>query len=144
MHRLHHSLERMTWLSGFRTSLAHGLLLTFFPQFVLPFMLLGLSRAEAGIVFSLQILAQVWAHANIADERRETLGLLISPAYHRVHHSLDPAARNRNFASVFVFWDKLFGTYADPAKFQGHYRLGLDDWPDRGNLTQAARLLIGV
>jgi sterol desaturase/sphingolipid hydroxylase (fatty acid hydroxylase superfamily) len=34
-----------------------------------------------------------------------------SPVNHRIHHSAQPEHFDRNFASIFVFWDRLFGTY---------------------------------
>ena len=37
----------------------------------------------------------------------------MSPAHHWVHHSINPIHLNKNFGTVFIFWDKLFGTFAD-------------------------------
>jgi sterol desaturase/sphingolipid hydroxylase (fatty acid hydroxylase superfamily) len=36
---------------------------------------------------------------------------IITPNFHRPHHSLDIEESNNNFGIVFPFWDKLFGTY---------------------------------
>ena len=36
--------------------------------------------------------------------------LLLSPAQHQVHHSVDPRHHDRNFGSCFAFWDWVFGT----------------------------------
>lgn len=35
---------------------------------------------------------------------------IITPNFHRLHHSLDVKEGNSNFGIVFPFWDKLFGT----------------------------------
>jgi sterol desaturase/sphingolipid hydroxylase (fatty acid hydroxylase superfamily) len=36
--------------------------------------------------------------------------VIASPVYHRWHHSAAPAAINKNFAGLFPFWDRVFGT----------------------------------
>lgn len=36
---------------------------------------------------------------------------IITPNFHRLHHSLDIKDGNSNFGIVFPFWDRLFGTY---------------------------------
>ena len=36
--------------------------------------------------------------------------LIVTPNFHRVHHSLDMKEGNSNFGIIFPFWDKLFGT----------------------------------
>jgi sterol desaturase/sphingolipid hydroxylase (fatty acid hydroxylase superfamily) len=36
------------------------------------------------------------------------------PAHHQVHHSYEPAHRNKNFAFMFPVWDVIFGTFHVP------------------------------
>ena len=50
---------------------------------------------------------------------KETAGgwsgnLLVSPRFHRWHHVDLPEAYDKNFASIFPFFDLAFGTYHDP------------------------------
>jgi len=40
--------------------------------------------------------------------------LLISPAQHQIHHSVELRHRDRNMGTVFAFWDWLFGTLYVP------------------------------
>lgn len=56
-------------------------------------------------------------HANVAFPRVvETLRpVLVTPAVHRQHHSPDPPLIDRNFGQLLSIWDRLFGTYAEPA-----------------------------
>jgi sterol desaturase/sphingolipid hydroxylase (fatty acid hydroxylase superfamily) len=35
---------------------------------------------------------------------------IITPNFHRLHHSLDVTEGNSNFGIIFPFWDRLFGT----------------------------------
>ncbi len=57
--------------------------------------------------------------------------LLISPAQHQIHHSVDPAHHNRNFGQTLALWDWMFGTLY---VIRGHEELkfgidGADDAP---------------
>ena len=37
--------------------------------------------------------------------------ILITPSLHGVHHSSNEKYLNKNYGDLFVFWDKLFGTF---------------------------------
>ena len=39
----------------------------------------------------------------------------VTPRFHHIHHSSDPKHYNMNMGNVFTFWDRLFGTFIDPA-----------------------------
>lgn len=41
--------------------------------------------------------------------------ILISPAQHQVHHSIDPRHFNKNFGEVLAIWDWMFGSLYIPA-----------------------------
>jgi hypothetical protein len=48
--------------------------------------------------------------------------LFNTPSHHRVHHASNPRYVDRNYAGVFMVWDRLFGTFAaerddDPPKY---------------------------
>lgn len=34
-----------------------------------------------------------------------------TPSHHRVHHGRNPKQIDTNFGGIFIFWDKLFGTF---------------------------------
>lgn len=37
--------------------------------------------------------------------------ILVSPSIHGIHHASDEKYLDKNYGDVFVFWDKLFGTF---------------------------------
>jgi sterol desaturase/sphingolipid hydroxylase (fatty acid hydroxylase superfamily) len=37
--------------------------------------------------------------------------LIVSPANHRVHHSIQPEHLGKNFSVTLVLWDRVFGTF---------------------------------
>lgn len=34
-----------------------------------------------------------------------------TPSHHRVHHGANVQYLDRNYAGIFIFWDRLFGTF---------------------------------
>jgi sterol desaturase/sphingolipid hydroxylase (fatty acid hydroxylase superfamily) len=40
--------------------------------------------------------------------------VIVGPQYHRVHHSFAPQHIDKNFAVLFPFWDRVFGTQCLP------------------------------
>jgi sterol desaturase/sphingolipid hydroxylase (fatty acid hydroxylase superfamily) len=56
---------------------------------------------------------QVFSHFDIDFHYGPVLGrLLVSPRYHRIHHSADPAQQRTNYGLIFSCWDYLFRTAA--------------------------------
>jgi alkylglycerol monooxygenase len=37
--------------------------------------------------------------------------VLITPSHHRVHHASNEKYLNKNYGDLFIFWDKMFGTF---------------------------------
>jgi hypothetical protein len=36
---------------------------------------------------------------------------MVTPSHHRVHHAINPEYIDKNYSQIFIFWDKLFGTF---------------------------------
>ena len=39
--------------------------------------------------------------------------IFITPSHHRVHHAANEQYLDKNYGDIFVFWDKLFGTFKE-------------------------------
>jgi sterol desaturase/sphingolipid hydroxylase (fatty acid hydroxylase superfamily) len=107
-HQVHHAIEELNAANS-----AHHLSEEIFkiPFIVIPLVLLvEIKVAEIPVIAGLLAAWATLVHANT----RITLGplnyIVAWPQYHRVHHSRDERHHNKNFASVFSFWDTLFGT----------------------------------
>jgi sterol desaturase/sphingolipid hydroxylase (fatty acid hydroxylase superfamily) len=140
-HILHHTIESMTWLAGLRTSAVHAFCFTL-PQVVIPFYVFGATEIEGGMAISGIIFAQIFIHSNI----NVGLGfvgqwILVTPNTHRIHHGYS-VPRDRNFGSLFIIWDRLFGTWLPPSQVDHGYRLGVG----KDSAVQARRLqtLLGI
>jgi len=137
-HAWHHSVEQLYWLSGFRTSFLHSFIYNI-PQAAFPTLVFNLSPIEAGIRYSIGLLIQFWEHTNIDVNIGPLRWIIITPAYHRVHHSTGHS--RSNYGTTFSLWDRLFGTYADPDAVPADAPLGLGEPIDK---RQIPRMLVGV
>ncbi|HUA39324.1 MAG TPA: sterol desaturase family protein [Candidatus Sulfopaludibacter sp.] len=138
-HAWHHSIEQMYWFSGFRTSFLHSFLYNI-PQVVIPVTIFKLSPAAAGIGYSLGLFIQFVEHTNWKLSFGPLNWLLVTPDYHRIHHSAT-VHRGRNLGTTFRLWDRMFGTYVDPAEMPEEYPLGLGE---RVEGKKIPRMLVGV
>jgi sterol desaturase/sphingolipid hydroxylase (fatty acid hydroxylase superfamily) len=138
-HAWHHSVEQLYWFSGFRTSFLHSFLYNI-PQVLVPVLILRMSPAEAGIGYAFALLFQFWMHSNLNIKFRPLEWLIVTPDYHRIHHSATDW-RGSNLGAILRIWDRMFGTYVDPAGITGAYPLGL---VPRTEQKAIPRMLIGV
>ncbi len=127
-HQWHHSPESLYWLSGFRTSLMHAFLYAF-PQILAGFYLFDLTPLQAGIGFGLGAISNLFTHSNLQLPSWLPLHyVLVTPDYHHPHHS-QMGTQNKNFGNVFTIWDRLFGTFVDPAIIKKDFKYGLKEKP---------------
>jgi exosortase len=89
---------------------------------------LGLPAPAIGLYLLVATLVTLYSHANLRlpPYLDHKLGrLIVTPAVHAVHHSALQPQTDSNYGSVLTVWDRLFGTYIDPAVAQiRHFGLG--------------------
>ena len=78
--------------------------------------LLGFSRSTFGATIVVLQLHAIFQHANFRTHFGAIGQLLSSPHFHHWHHSGDIDARDKNFAGMFPWLDRVFGTYHAPAQ----------------------------
>ncbi len=137
-HRMHHSDVDLDAVSGARFH--PGEIVMSMAYKILVVVLVGPSVA-AVIIFEVVLSgAAVFNHANIRLPRRVDRVLrwcVVTPDFHRVHHSIIPGETNSNYGFFIPWWDRVFGLYrAQPSKGHRGMTLGLDH--DRDG--RAARL----
>lgn len=128
-HRVHHSDIELDATSALRMHPFEFIFQAATQATVLP--LLGVSNASFAIYVALSLPLFILNHANIKYpgwyEKYVSL-LLVTPDWHRVHHSADQPLTDSNFADVFTIWDRLFGTRKN-APVEG-MRYGLETMRD--------------
>lgn len=111
-HAVHHSSEDLDWLSSVRVHPVNDLVSKFCGA--VPFLLLGFNPLVTLSAAPFFTLYAIFIHAAVDWDLGPLRGIIASPVFHRWHHSKDCAAWDKNFAGLFVFWDRIFGTYYMP------------------------------
>jgi sterol desaturase/sphingolipid hydroxylase (fatty acid hydroxylase superfamily) len=105
LHALHHSQEDMSVFTTFRT---HPLIHAAYLPALLPVLVLGASGTIPGAVLIAYGCAVALPHANLTWRLGPLGRVIVSPAYHRIHHARDLGQKgNVNFGFVLVVWDRL-------------------------------------
>lgn len=121
-HAIHHSAEEMDWLVNTR---AHPLDMVFTRLCgLIPIYVLGLAQPMGNTVDLVPLLygiaGTVWSfviHANVRWRFGWLEWLVSTPAFHHWHHTKGgPEVINKNYAAIFPWVDKLFGTFYLPRK----------------------------
>ncbi|MFD1787611.1 sterol desaturase family protein [Sphingomonas floccifaciens] len=109
-HVVHHSSQHYNLSTALRQTWTGFFSLAFL--FRLPLFLIGFTPAMVFFVASLNLVYQFWIHTEtIGRLPRWFEAVMNTPSHHRVHHATNPRYLDRNYAGVFIVWDKLFGTY---------------------------------
>jgi alkylglycerol monooxygenase len=108
-HVIHHQSEDYNLAVALRQSVLTPL--TFTP-FALPLALIGIPPLIYIAAVSLNTLYQFWIHTELIGRLGPLEWVFNTPSHHRVHHARNEAYLDRNYAAVFIVWDRLFGTYA--------------------------------
>ena len=124
-HALHHSQEELSVLTSFR---AHPLMhTTGFILATIPVVVLMPARPIAPVLITIYVCIGTLQHANL----RWTFGplgrVIVSPAYHRLHHDRENQAVN--LGVVLTVWDVLTRCAVFPARGDAVGRTGLAGRP---------------
>lgn len=122
VHMLHHSDMALNVTTTHRVHFLEHLLTPLF--MIAPIMLLF--ELPDRDVYWIVLAPTVWSyvvHANVRIGFGEFWWLLSSPQYHRIHHSILPEHRDKNFAVWFPIYDVMFGTAHRPKP---------DEFPETG------------
>jgi sterol desaturase/sphingolipid hydroxylase (fatty acid hydroxylase superfamily) len=111
-HAVHHSSEEVDWLSNERMHPVEMVVTSFF--FVIPLVALGLPPAAIAWTAQIRRFHSVYEHGNLNIDYGRGHYVLVSPIFHRWHHSSDAASVDTNYANIFSFFDWLFGTFKLP------------------------------
>ena len=109
-HTVHHSSPQFNISVAYR----HGPLDWFFPLFFyLPLAVLGFNPF---IIFLAEVIVQVYQtllHTETVKKLpRPIEAIFNTPSHHRVHHATNKVYLDKNYAGIFIIWDKWFGTFA--------------------------------
>ncbi len=110
-HVAHHSSQEYNLTVALRQSfLRNAITLCFYMIFAMlnvPWTVLLLTDA-------LNRFYQFWVHTRFFKRLPHWIEyLFVTPSHHRVHHARNPKYLDKNYAGVFIFWDRIFGTFEE-------------------------------
>ncbi|MBR0801122.1 sterol desaturase family protein [Bradyrhizobium jicamae] len=124
IHAVHHAVEELDWLAAVHQ---HPLDVMFLKAGSLfPLFALGFSTEAIGTYVFVYYWQSCLVHANVRLSYGPLRHILVSPEFHHWHHSSEMAARDKNFAGIFSFYDLLFGSIYLP-KGQTAKTFGVDN-----------------
>jgi len=93
----------------------------------LPLALLGGSIWAGTLLVVFGTAWGMYAHSDLPMTWGPLKYILVTPAYHRIHHSIEGRHWDKNFGHMFTFWDWLFGTACFDV--EDSFELGLQNFP---------------
>ena len=110
-HVNHHSSQHYNLSTALRQSWTGFLTLGF--ALALPLVLLGFHPIMIAICGGVNLVYQFWIHTEAVGKLpRGIEAVMNTPSHHRIHYATNPRYLDRNYAGVFIVWDRMFGTFA--------------------------------
>jgi sterol desaturase/sphingolipid hydroxylase (fatty acid hydroxylase superfamily) len=143
IHSLHHSAQSLSIITGLRHFwLEDAIHAAFFPVMAIIF---KVPSEMVTTVAAIYFLPEGFAHTNIRLSLGRFALIINNPQYHRIHHSIEPQHRDKNFCRMLPLFDVIFGTAWKPGKDEfpktglaGEKATGFLDgiiWPVRQRLS---------
>jgi sterol desaturase/sphingolipid hydroxylase (fatty acid hydroxylase superfamily) len=112
LHAVHHSQEELSILTTYR---AHPLVHVSFLLSAVPILAVEANTATPAVVLTVYACLGALPHANVRWTYGPVGRIMISPAYHRIHHSAT-GRLDINLGTVFAIWDMLSRRAVFPAR----------------------------
>jgi alkylglycerol monooxygenase len=107
-HVVHHQSEEYNLSVALRQSALES---CFAWVFYLPLAVIGFPPVWFVAMKGINLLYQFWIHTEAIDRLGPLEWVMNTPSHHRVHHARNPKYLDKNYAGMFIIWDRLFGTF---------------------------------
>lgn len=107
-HIVHHQSEELNLTTVFRVSF-FGVINRSAFFILMPF--IGFDALTILICGVILGFYQLFTHSRLIGKLGILESIIITPSQHRVHHARNEKYLDHNYGHIFVFWDKLFGSY---------------------------------
>jgi sterol desaturase/sphingolipid hydroxylase (fatty acid hydroxylase superfamily) len=118
-HIVHHQSEEFNLTASARITTIQALIRTVFWS-ILPF--IGFHPTMVITMLLVHGAYSFFTHTQVLKRVKWLEYVFITPSLHGVHHASDEKYLDKNYGDMFVFWDKLFGTF-QPEEEQPKYGL---------------------
>jgi alkylglycerol monooxygenase len=107
-HIVHHQSEEFNYTVSARITVFQSVIRNLF------WCLLPLAGFHPTMVFATLVIHGAYSfftHTQLIGKLGWLEYIFITPSHHGVHHASNEKYLNKNYGDLFVFWDKLFGTF---------------------------------
>jgi len=110
-HTVHHSSPHFNMSVAYRFGPLDGIMPLFFH---LPLAALGFNPIMILVAESIVQLYQTLCHTEAVGKfPRFIERVMNTPSHHRVHHASNPQYIDKNYAGIFIIWDKMFNSFEE-------------------------------
>lgn len=110
-HEVHHQSEEYNLTVALRQGLFQ-VAVTFI--YFIPVAMMGIPTEMFLFAYILGIFYQYWIHTRTIDKMPSWFEwALNTPSHHRVHHGRNPKYIDKNHAGMFMFWDRMYGSFKE-------------------------------
>lgn len=109
-HIVHHQSEELNITTVFRVSFLAVIYRAFF------FVWMAFAGFDVFTIVSTSVFLgfyQLFTHSRVVGKLGFIEKFMTTPSHHRVHHARNEKYMDKNYAHIFIFWDKLFGTFTE-------------------------------
>jgi sterol desaturase/sphingolipid hydroxylase (fatty acid hydroxylase superfamily) len=110
-HIVHHSSEEFNLACALRQSIS--VYFRIYAFLLIPAAIFGVPQQVIAVVAPLHLFAQFWYHTQHINRMGWLEYIIVTPAHHRVHHAINPEYLDKNYGQIFIFWDRMFGTFQE-------------------------------
>lgn len=110
-HIIHHSSEEFNLAAALRQPIS-GIIGIYFFLYI-PMALMGIPAKVVAVLAPLHLFAQFWYHTRLINKMGILEHIIVTPSHHRVHHAINKEYIDKNYAAIFILWDKWFGTFQE-------------------------------
>lgn len=122
-HVIHHSSQHYNLSTALRQTWTGFISLSF--AFRLPLFLIGFPPEMVFFCGGLNLIYQFWIHTEVIGRCPAWFeAVMNTPSHHRVHHATNPRYLDRNYAGVFIIWDRMFDSF-EPERDDDRPRYGI-------------------
>jgi sterol desaturase/sphingolipid hydroxylase (fatty acid hydroxylase superfamily) len=111
-HAIHHSATTIRWSTTGRVHPVNEIIN--YAITIVACFLVGFPISVVLPLVPVMVVYAVAAHTQWNPSLGPLRHVFAGPRFHRWHHTLQAEGGNKNFANVFSFWDRMFGTYHLP------------------------------
>lgn len=110
LHIVHHQSEDFNYTAATRVTIFQAVARTCFWA-ILP--VIGFPAHMITLLLLAHGLYPFFVHTRTIGKLGWLEYIFVTPSHHRVHHASNEHYLDKNYGDIFIFWDKIFGTFTE-------------------------------